>query len=101
MLKQLCAQCRLNVRYCNPVDLGQMGFLPLAQHGAKIAEEWTWPSRGKKRRKQVIFWDSFVGGNGVGGNRESAMAGCPSAQDRQTPYRQRDATPLVLSQMMV
>ena len=36
------------------------------------------------------------GGTGWGGNRGSVTAGCPSAHDRQTPYRQRDATPLVL-----
>ena len=42
-------------------------------------------------------WDSLLGGNGVGGNRGSVTAGCPSARDRQTPYRQRDATSLSCS----
>ena len=37
-----------------------------------------------------------MGGTLMGGNRGSVTAGCPSARDRQTPYRQRDATPLAL-----
>ena len=39
----------------------------------------------------------MLGGNGVGGNRGSVTAGCPSERDRQTPYRQRDATSLSCS----
>ena len=45
---------------------------------------------------KVILGILLLGGNGVGRNRGSVTAGCPSARDRQTPYRQRDATPLVL-----
>ena len=50
----------------------------------------------RRTQRVLSIWDSFVGGGtGWGGNRGSVTAGCPSAHDRQTPYRQRDATPLV------
>ena len=50
------------------------------------------------RSARELFGSSWWGGggDGMGGNRGSVTAWCPSVRDRQTPYRQRNMTPLVL-----
>ena len=93
--------------FWNPYDLGTLKTfrgatepsqpdLPLLDPLRKLSVHPKYGWNGAVASVLSLFGILLLGGNGVGGNRGSVTAGCPSARDRKTPYRQRDATPLVL-----